>query len=44
MIVLTSVDGDPKVQEFASRSLIITTVDRRDGIKEVLHIEKHDAI
>jgi hypothetical protein len=33
MIVLTPVDGDPRVQEFALRPLIITTVDRRGKIK-----------
>jgi len=41
MIVLAPVDGDPRVQELALRPLIITTVDRRGKIKEVLHIEKH---
>jgi len=29
MIVLAPVDGDPRIQEFALRPLIITTIDRR---------------
>jgi len=44
MIVLTPIDGDPRIQEFALRSLIITMVDRRGKIREVLHIEKHEAV
>ena len=36
MIVLTPIDGDPRIQEFALRSLIITMVDRRGKIREVL--------
>ena len=44
MIVLTPVDGDPRVQEFALRPLIITTVDKKCRIKEILHIEKNEAI
>jgi len=43
-IVLTHVDGDSRVQEFALRPLIITTVDKKGRIKEVLRIEKHGAI
>jgi len=42
MIVLTPIDGDPRIQEFALRPLIITTVDRRDKIGEVLHVKKHE--
>ena len=37
MIVLAPVDGDP-------RPLIITTVEKRGKIREVLHIEKHEAV
>jgi len=44
MIVLAPDDGDPRIQEFALRPLIISTVDRRGGIKEVLHIEKHEEV
>jgi len=44
MIVLTPINGDPRIQEFALRPLIITTVDKKGRIKEVLHIEKHEAI
>ena len=44
MIVLTPIDGDPGIQEFALRPLIITTVDRRDKIGEVLHVKKHEVI
>jgi len=44
MIVLTPVDGDPRVQEFALRPLLITTVDKKDRIREVLRIEKHEAV
>ena len=33
MIILTPVDGDPRIQEFALRPLIITTVDRRGRIR-----------
>jgi len=43
MIVLAPVDGDPRIQEFALRPLIITTIDRRGKIKKFLHIEKHEA-
>jgi len=42
-IVLAPVGGDPRVQESALRPLIITTVDSRGRIREVLHIEKHEA-
>jgi len=44
MIVLTPIDGDPRVQEFALRPLIIATVDKRGRLKEILHIEKNEAI
>ncbi|MCF3653544.1 MAG: hypothetical protein L2C94_005235 [Aigarchaeota archaeon] len=43
-IVLAPVDGDLRTQESASRPLIITTINRRCRIREVLHIEKHEAI
>jgi len=46
MIILTPVDGDPRIQEFALRPLplIITTIDKRGKIREVLRVEKHEAI
>jgi hypothetical protein len=44
IIVLAPVDGDPKVQGIALRPLIVTTVDGRGRIKEVLHIENHEAV
>jgi len=44
MIVLVPIDGDPRIQEFALRPLIITTVDKRGKIREVLHIEKHEVV
>ncbi|MCF3653018.1 MAG: hypothetical protein L2C94_002470 [Aigarchaeota archaeon] len=43
MIILAPIDGDPRIQEFALKSLIVTIVDRRAKIKEVLHNEKHEA-
>jgi len=44
MIVLTPVESDSRVQELALRPIIVTTVDRRGKIKEVLHIERHEAV
>jgi len=44
MIVLTPVDGDPRAQESSLRPLIITTIDKRGKIREILYIEKHEAL
>ena len=44
MTVLAPVNGDPRIQEFALKLLIITTVGMRGRIKDVLHIENHKAI
>jgi hypothetical protein len=44
MIVLAPVDSDPRIQKIALRPLIVTTVDRRGKIKEILHIEKHEVV
>jgi len=41
MIVLAPDDRDPRIQEFALRPFIITTVNRRNKIKEVPHTKKH---
>jgi len=42
MIILAPIDGDPRIQEFALKPLIVTIVDRRAEIKGVLHDEKHE--
>jgi len=44
MTVLAPVNGDPRIQEFALKLLIIMTVGMKGRIKDVLHIENHKAV